>query len=111
MSLPSLAPPPWAGSSPQAMAGPPSRLVFALRALLALVILVGALALFWTTRHAIAIRRLTRGVGNTVFYSADGRPWFPLDESRRDVPLGEVSKHLRLAVLAVEDHRFYGHPG
>ena len=32
------------------------------------------------------MRRLTRGVGDTIFYGADGRPWFPLDEQRRDVP-------------------------
>src|SRR6185503_16780869 len=111
MSLPALEPPSGGDSSTGAAAGPPSALVLALRGLLALVIVVGAVALFWTTRYAIAIRRLTRGVGNTVFYSADGRPWFPLDESRRDVPLAEVSRPLRLAVLAVEDHRFYRHPG
>jgi penicillin-binding protein 1A len=57
------------------------------------------------------VRRLARGVGDTVFYGADGKPWFPLDEHRRDVPLAQMSPYLRSAVVAVEDHRFYRHPG
>jgi penicillin-binding protein 1A len=68
-------------------------------------------ALHWTARHALSVRRLTRGVGDTIFYGADGKPWFPLDEHRRDVPLDQISPHLRAAVVAVEDHRFYRHPG
>jgi penicillin-binding protein 1A len=71
----------------------------------------GLLAEWWLGRHYLAIWRLTRGVGDTVFYSGDGRPWFPLDEARRDVPLGQVSPFLVKAVIAVEDHRFYHHPG
>ena len=65
----------------------------------------------WGARHTLAIRRLTRGVGDTVFYARDGRPWFRLDESRRDVALARIAPQLRQAVIAVEDHRFYRHPG
>ena len=83
----------------------------ALRLLLAVWVLAGTVALYWTARHALSVRRLTRGVGDTVFYGADGKPWFPLDEHRRDVPLDQISPHLRAAVVAVEDHRFYRHPG
>jgi penicillin-binding protein 1A len=83
----------------------------ALRILLVAWIAAGAVAMLWTARHALAVRRLARGVGDTVFYGADGKPWFPLDEHRRDVPLKEISPHLRKAVVAVEDHRFYRHPG
>ena len=50
-------------------------------------------------------------MGDTVFYGADGKAWFPLDEHRRDVALDQMSPHLRAAVVAVEDHRFYRHPG
>ncbi len=57
----------------------------------------------WTERQILAIRRLTRGVGDTVFYARDGRAWFRLDESRRDVPLTRIAPHLRQAVVAVED--------
>jgi 1A family penicillin-binding protein len=71
----------------------------------------GGATLFWAARHALAVQRLTRGVGDTTFYSADGRPWFPLVEQRHDVPLGQIAPSLRHAVVAVEDHRFYRHPG
>ncbi len=72
---------------------------------------LGAVGLFWVGRHAVAVHRLTRGVGDTVFYGADGRPWFPLVEQRHDVPLGQIAPALRSAVVAVEDHRFHRHPG
>jgi penicillin-binding protein 1A len=46
-----------------------------------------------------------------VFYGADGQPWFRLDEQRHDVPLARISPNLQRAVVAVEDRRFYYHPG
>ena len=82
-----------------------------LRTALFVVLVGGAIALGWTTKAGWSVHRLTRGVGNTVFYGADGKPWFPLDEHRRDVPLAEVAPALREAVIAVEDHRFYRHGG
>jgi penicillin-binding protein 1A len=86
-------------------------LAFVLRGLFVVFVAVATLVLVWTTRYSFAVHRLARGVGNTVFYGADGRPWFALDESRRDVSLSEISPHLRRAVIAVEDRRFYRHPG
>ncbi len=68
-------------------------------------------AAVWTARHAWAVYRLNRGIGDTVFYDAAGRPWFRLDEQRRDVPLDQISTYFKDAVIAVEDHRFYFHPG
>jgi 1A family penicillin-binding protein len=65
----------------------------------------------WSVRHAWSIYRLNRGVGDTVFYDAADRPWFRLDEQRRDVPLEQISTYFKDAVIAVEDHRFYLHPG
>jgi 1A family penicillin-binding protein len=65
----------------------------------------------WTVRHAWAIYRLNRGVGDTVFYDSAERPWFRLDEQRRDVPLEDISTYFKDAVIAIEDHRFYLHPG
>jgi penicillin-binding protein 2D len=59
----------------------------------------------------MAVHRLTRGVGDTVFYGADGQPWFRLDEQRHDVSLADIAPDLQHAVVAVEDHRFYRHPG
>jgi 1A family penicillin-binding protein len=65
----------------------------------------------WTVRHSWAIYKLNRGVGDTVFLDANGRTWFRLDEQRRDVPLEQISTFLKDAVIAVEDHRYYSHPG
>src|SRR5687768_9034665 len=76
-------------------------------ALAVLVALVGV----WTVRHSWAIYQLNRGVGDTVFLDASGKVWFRLDEQRRDVPLEQISTYLKDAVIAVEDHRYYSHPG
>jgi 1A family penicillin-binding protein len=65
----------------------------------------------WTVRHGWAIYKLNRGVGDTIFLDASGREWFRLDEQRRDVPLEQISTYLKDAVIAVEDHRYYKHPG
>jgi len=62
-------------------------------------------------RYAVVVHRLTRGVGDTVFYDAAGQPWFRLDEQRHDVGLSEISPNLQHAVVAIEDRRFYHHPG
>jgi penicillin-binding protein 1A len=88
-----------------------SALDVVLRVALFVVVIGGAVVLGWTARQAWSVHRLTRGVGNTVFYGADHKPWFALDEHRRDVPLDQVAPPLRLAVIAVEDHRFYRHGG
>ena len=77
----------------------------------AVTLVVFALTAAWTGRHAWAIYKLNRGVGDTVFYDALDRAWFRLDEQRRDVPLDHISTSLKDAVIAVEDHRFYLHPG
>ena len=65
----------------------------------------------WTIRHAWAIYKLNRGVGDTVFYDADDKPWFRLDEQRQDVQFDHIATSFKDAVIAVEDHRFYLHPG
>jgi 1A family penicillin-binding protein len=62
-------------------------------------------------RYGFAVNRLSRGIGQTMFYGADGTAWFPLEEHRRDVPLNRISAYLRDAVVAVEDHRFHRHLG
>jgi len=90
----------------------PRKLPDALAVLLIAAVAAGGLmAEWWLGRRYVSIWRLTRGVGDTMFYSGDGRPWFPLDEARRDVALDQVSPFLVKGVIAVEDHRFYHHPG
>jgi penicillin-binding protein 1A len=80
-------------------------------ALLAATVVSGAIATGWMARHALRVNGLTRGVGDLVFYGGDGKPWFRMDERRRDVPLATISLHLRQAVVATEDRRFRWHHG
>ena len=75
------------------------------------LVAVTAVTVVWTMRQGWAVNKLRRGVGDTWFYSADGKPWFRMDEQRRDVSLHEISLALRDAVIAIEDHRFYHHIG
>ncbi|MGH9314522.1 MAG: transglycosylase domain-containing protein [Vicinamibacterales bacterium] len=75
------------------------------------LVALSVVAVVWTMRYSYAIYKLTRGVGDTVFYDGAGRPWFRMDEDRRDVPLSAISPQLRSAVVAIEDHRFYRHLG
>ncbi len=77
----------------------------------AFAIVFTLMVLVWTGRHAVAIYRLNAGVGGTMFYDAAGREWFPLDEQRRDVPFEQISTFFKDAVISVEDHRYYYHPG
>ncbi len=78
---------------------------------LAVMCVAAGICTWWAARYARAVHRLTRGVGDTVFDFADGRPWFRLDEERHDVPLSEIAPQLQDAVLAIEDRRFFYHPG
>jgi 1A family penicillin-binding protein len=80
-------------------------------ALFAVLVIITAIVVVWTMRQGWAVYKLRRGVGDTWFYAADGRPWFRMDEQRRDVPLAEIAPDLQHAVIAIEDHRFYHHIG
>jgi 1A family penicillin-binding protein len=81
------------------------------RLLLFAVILAAGVSVGWLGKQSYAVYKLTRGVGDTWFHAANGRPWFRLDEQRHDVPIGAISRHLQHAFVAVEDHRFFRHPG
>ena len=75
------------------------------------LVAVTAVVVIWSMRQGWAVYKLRRGVGDTWFYSADGQPWFRMDEQRHDVTLDAIAPALRNAVVAVEDHRFYHHIG
>jgi 1A family penicillin-binding protein len=91
---------------------PPRRAAdWAALSLIGALVVAGGWSAIWLSRYSLAVHRLTRGVGDTVFYGADGRPWFRLDEQRRDVPLGDIAENFQHAVVAIEDRRFYRHPG
>jgi penicillin-binding protein 1A len=90
---------------------PRGRYGWAAFAILVSFLIGGAVSVWWVSRYTLAVRRLTRGVGDTVFYGADGEPWFRLDEQRHDAPLNKISPDLQHAVIAIEDRRFYSHSG
>ncbi|MFN7917056.1 MAG: PBP1A family penicillin-binding protein [Vicinamibacterales bacterium] len=92
---------------------PGSRRVWTIAAyaLLALLIVGGGVSVWWLSRYAVKVHGLTRGVGDTTFLSADGKPWFRLDEQRHDVSLDAIAPDLQHAFVAIEDRRFYYHPG
>ena len=74
-------------------------------------IIVSAIAFGWLAKQSYSVYKLTRGVGDTWFYTADGQRWFRLDEQRHDVPIAAIAPSLQQAFVAVEDHRFFVHPG
>lgn len=78
---------------------------------MALLVIGGTVSAVWLSRYAVAVHRLTRGIGDTMFYGGDGQPWFRLNGQRHDVSLSAISADLQHAVVAVEDRRFYRHPG
>ena len=80
-------------------------------AVFVVLVVLTAITITWVFRQGYAVHRLTRGVGDTWFLSADGRRWFRMDEHHQDVPLSDIPLQLQQAFIAVEDHRFYRHPG
>ena len=77
-------------------------------------LVLGFVAVFitaWIVKYTVAVNKLSRGIGQTYFYGADGNAWFPLEEHRLDVPLNRICPDLQHAVVAIEDHRFYAHLG
>lgn len=80
-------------------------------ALLAALIVGGSVSVWWLSRFAVAVHGLTRGIGDTMFLGSDGKPWFRLDEQRHDVTLKDISPDMQRAMVAIEDRRFFYHPG
>ena len=90
---------------------PAGWLGWATLSLIALLAATLTISVWWVARYSLAVNRLSRGVGDTIFYGADSKPWFRLDEQRRDVSLDQIAADLQHAVVAVEDRRFYAHAG
>ncbi len=68
-------------------------------------------ALDWIGRHAWAIYKLNRGVGDTVFYDASESAVVPARRAAPRCSAGADVPYARDAVVAVEDHRFFAHLG
>jgi 1A family penicillin-binding protein len=95
------------------------------RALVSLLALtsVAAWALFayalwfaWDIRQSLPDAATLRSVGDmaqaTTILDVDDRPVFTIfKEQRIEVPLEQLSPHMKAAVLSVEDQRFYEHNG
>ena len=59
-----------------------------------------------------SLTRVTEMARSSVFYDHKGRPAFTIfKEQRIEVPLDRISPHLKKAMLAIEDQRFYDHHG
>jgi penicillin-binding protein 1A len=59
-----------------------------------------------------AISRVTQMARASIFYDRADRPAFTIfKEQRIEVPLDQMSPHLKHAILAIEDQRFYEHNG
>jgi 1A family penicillin-binding protein len=61
-------------------------------------------------RHSLG--RITQMARSSVFYDIKGRPAFTIfKEQRLEVPIEQMSPHLKKATIAIEDQRFYDHRG
>jgi 1A family penicillin-binding protein len=59
-----------------------------------------------------SLTRVTQMARSSVFYDHLGRPAFTIfKEQRIEVTLDQISPHLKKAMLAIEDQRFYDHQG
>ncbi len=58
------------------------------------------------------LSQVTQMARSSVFYDHKGAPAFTISkEQRLEVPLDRMSPHLKQAVLAIEDQRYYDHHG
>ncbi len=74
--------------------------------------IIGIIASFSNNLPSIDDLGKYRPLQTTVIYSSDGRVIGMLyRQNRRWVPLAEIPKHVRLALIASEDSRFYEHHG
>jgi membrane peptidoglycan carboxypeptidase len=82
-------------------------------------IVLAAIVCSWFTYRLLAslpdredLRALGEVVEGTTLYDAYDRPIFSIPTQYRiEVPLARMSSHLRNAMVAVEDARFYDHDG
>jgi penicillin-binding protein 1A len=90
-------------------------------------LMVALAVVFWTSMGATALlahqvfegvpdraslSRVTNMARSSVFYDRHGRAAFTISKEQRfEVPLDNISPHLKDAILAIEDQRFYDHSG
>jgi penicillin-binding protein 1A len=81
----------------------------ALAALLAVAALSGACSY----QSRVALPPSTDEIESSTLYAADGSALytFHAEENRKVVPLEQIPEHMRQAVIAIEDERYYRHNG
>ena len=58
------------------------------------------------------LSQVTQMARSSVFYDRHGQPAFTISKEQRfEVPLDSISPHLRHAIIAIEDQRFFDHSG
>jgi len=88
------------------------RPILAVSATLTVAFIVAVWALFASLPGKEALRTLGDMSQATTLYDINNRPVFTIfKEYRVEVPLTEMSTHLRRAILAIEDQRFSQHRG
>jgi penicillin-binding protein 1A len=59
-----------------------------------------------------SLSQVTNMARSSVFYDRHGRAAFTISKEQRfEVPLDSISPHLKHAIIAIEDQRFYDHSG
>jgi len=83
-----------------------------LRSLACLLALVPALGACSYSSRAVVLPTAEQ-IESSSLYAADGTHiyTFHAEENRKVVPLEQIPEHVRNAVIAIEDERFYRHPG
>jgi membrane peptidoglycan carboxypeptidase len=90
-------------------------------------VMLALAVVFWTGMGATALlahqvfegvpdktvlSRVTNMARSSVFYDRHGRTAFTISKEQRfEVPLDRISAHLKHAIIAIEDQRFYDHSG
>lgn len=112
--------PEWARRPPRAEGAPLPWQAWALRIALGLtlagVLLLGAVVAFFMTlapsAPGIEQLREVQAARPSVLLSADGKPLTNFTRAQQEaVPLSKMSPHVKQALLATEDQRFYDHKG
>jgi penicillin-binding protein 1A len=84
-----------------------------MRLLRATALLAGATLVAAGCRYSVDLEPLKSAAQSSTIYANDGTQLATLDagEHRIDVPFRKIAPVMRDAVVAIEDHRFWDHPG
>src|SRR5262245_11284098 len=83
------------------------------RAACLMALVLGVALLAAGCRYSVDLEPLSAAPQSSTIVAANGKALATLDtgEHRVDVPLRQMAPVLRDAVIAIEDHRYWDHPG